>query len=275
MNKWLNKKNLHPVVNNWVNTILRNGGSKPSLQTIVASNELYNNISNLLPKIKALNGFVSDNLIASITPLISNYGNAVWTNTNFVAGDLTSAGLKGNASNKYLKTGVIPATCFASVATCGVTVYISVGSIGAYKTIGCNTNGTYEPAVLLYPSYANNMYWDGYYGTGGVGRLTAAQTIWTGYMSANRTATNANAVYKANSSIAHTTLVSGTNNLTGAARPNLEMYVFSGNQSGASNAPTDQRLSFAAIHDGLTITESLQFYNAIQLFRQRLNGGFI
>jgi len=273
----LSKNALNPGVVDWANRVSKNGGQlSSSFSSVRALNNFYNNItaSGYISKLKSVVCFVPYDLIAAATPLVKVSGNDPWTNTGpFVAGDLTIGGIKGNASTKYFKTGCIPNTCFQDTRSCGLTLYITSGSAEALKDFGCNGAG-YEPAVLIYPSYDGTCYWDGYYGNGS-GRLSGLNALYTGYMSANRTANNATAVYTAKSTVAHTALLTGTTPLVGAVKPTIEMYFLTGNQAGASNAPSSKRHSFAAVHEGLTIAESSLFFNAIHQMRKEIGGGYV
>jgi hypothetical protein len=267
---------IHQAIITWINRIIASGGTKPTRTTIVAVDKFYKTLARtgLIHKMKSVNCMVPDNLVAATVPIVSTYGNTVWTNTNFIAGDLDVNGLKGNGSNKVLKTGVIPNTAFANTGSAGYSLYIVTGSAEAKKDIGCNAAGTYEPSLTFYPSYAGTCYWDAYYGNGS-GRSSVAHTSYAGYISANRTANNATAVYKAKQGSAHASLMTSTTALVGATKPTIEVYVFAGNESGNTNAPSSKRLSFAAIHDGLTSTESSLLFDAVHLLRKELGGGWV
>lgn len=97
---------LHPVAVNWGFRILKNGGTFPRGTNLVATSNFLEKIDPFLNQIYALNPFLPESLTASLTPLVVGPGNDPWINHNFVAGDLTVNGLQGNASNKYLDTGL-------------------------------------------------------------------------------------------------------------------------------------------------------------------------
>jgi hypothetical protein len=96
---------IDPVVANWALRVSINGGASPSTNTQIAlttfMQSLYNN--NIYSKMISVNCLVPDNLIAASTPLIFIAGNSLWTNHNFVSGDLTVNGLLGNGSSKYFQ----------------------------------------------------------------------------------------------------------------------------------------------------------------------------
>lgn len=99
----------------WVDKVYHNGGSViPS--TALAVNTLCEGINSagLRSKILRLNLFCGDNLSSGLVPVYtgSSYSGAISgcsfdLNNNFTVSDyLTTEGLKGNGSNKYLRTGV-------------------------------------------------------------------------------------------------------------------------------------------------------------------------
>ena len=273
----LAKNAINPNVVDWVNRVVKNGGVVPSYTSVRALNNFYNTItgSSYISKLKSVVCFVPDNLTAAFTPLIKTSGFDPWTNTGpFVDGDLTIDGIKGNASTKYLKTGCIPVTCFASTRSCGLTLYITSGSEELKKDFGCTGAIAYEPAVILYPSSASTCIWDGYYGNAS-GRISGANTLYTGYISGNRTANDATAVYTAKSTVVHTTLVSGTSTLVGAIKPTIQIYFMAGNRNSVLSAPSSKRHSFAAVHEGLTIGESSLFFDAVHQMRKEIGGGYV
>ena len=122
---------IHPTAANWLTRVVANGGALPSNTTLNATSDFCYSLdtAGLTSLIIAVNTFVPDNLIASITPLIKNAGNDPWTNNNFVAGDLNMDGLKGNGSNKYLATGLNPSVVFDGPlsASAGITLYNTCG----------------------------------------------------------------------------------------------------------------------------------------------------
>jgi hypothetical protein len=119
---------LAPTVSNadaqdWVNRVYANGGTV-STSTANAVNSFCNDIdaAGIRDRFYRLNLFAGNSdaaLAAARTPLFrgpslggTQYGNALDTNTNFVAGDYAetgaNGGLKGNATNKQLATGFAP-----------------------------------------------------------------------------------------------------------------------------------------------------------------------
>lgn len=154
---------ISPIVVDWVNRIIKNGGTKPSQNTISSINHFYHNIASttIFGKIQSLNCYVPDNLIAAITPLIKTYGNDPWLNNNsqFVIGDLTINGLIGNGGTqfnqstvKYLNTGVL-GTNYSSDNTAGLTLYVYAAGLntggdgGTYDAGYTNDDGSDASAL--------------------------------------------------------------------------------------------------------------------------------
>jgi len=263
--------NVSPVVTDWVNRVQKNGGTKPSQNTISAVNNFYHNIASttILGKMKSVNCFVPDSLSASLTPLIKSGDNDPWTNINFVASDLTINGLQGNASNKYLNTGLLPTTIFSDDLYAGITIYSTNAATNGH-TIGTNTNG-YNNSFLLLNSQGSFCYFESWNAfTVGSGVITAPTGSYQGYLSGNRVSSSM-AMYMAKSTLPHVQVASGTG-LT-STRPNASIGVFT-TSLGATDYSND-RLSFAAVHLGLTQPESSMLFNFIQSFRQQIGGGYI
>jgi hypothetical protein len=131
-------------------------------------------------------------------------------------------------------------------------------------------NGTTQ--LMFFGScYSGVAYFDSFNNTAGQGRISASNANWTGYVSANRTATNNTKIYRAKSSISHAQLATGTG--SGGTLPTATLYAFASNE--ASRQYSSRRFSYFAIHDGLTIDQSAAQYGAVQRFRQRIGGGYV
>ncbi len=261
----------------WAAQVVSNGGAAPSDATKVALNCFYLGLSTdgILSKMIAVNCFVPDNLIASITPLIQGSGFTPWTNTAFVSGDLTINGLKGggDVAGTALDTGFVPSTGFSNSTSCGMTIYNSSDNSNACEfDMSATANPGAAQAFSLYHSCSSNDIFDSYDQV--TSRVSGADASFLGYVSANRTASNAVAIYKANSSTAHVAVVTGSG--SGGSRPVNSVFCFANSLSGAlGTAKSTKRFSLAAIHLGLTSGESSLFYDRIQTLRTALGGGFV
>jgi hypothetical protein len=273
----LSATQMHPAVVDWAERVVTNGGALPSLRTVAAANRFYVQLVrlNLLSIIKVVCIFAPDSLIACCTPLIVGGGNVLWTNNNFIAGDLTIDGLKGNGSTKFLSTGFNPSSVLST--TGGMTLYNSTSSNGSEQDMGCLAGNLQQPiehsCFQVHISISGNAICDDF-SDGTSGRVNVANSSWIGYISANRTSTTNFVVYKANTATAHTTLGSNVNNNSAWTAPNRAMTVFCGTAvDTAQFSFSTKRLSFAAVHDGLTSSQSSDFFNAIQNLRGDIGGG--
>jgi hypothetical protein len=254
---------------NWVTNVINNGGAQPAWTTIssvdvFAKAMVTNSLDTLM---YALNVYVPDSLTAAITPLIYTAGNQPWTNHNFVAGDLTVNGLIGNASNKWLDTGVVPSTAFPNTNSGGLTSVITATSNTAAFDLGGEDASRY---LDLACSWNNNSIW----------ALTMDGTLnyissagFNAFFSSSRTSSTAKLMYYASTSKGFNTGYSASVAATGL--PTYSVGVFCRNSSGSANYFSDRRQSFSAIHQGLTLAQTQTLYNLIQALRTSLGGGTV
>jgi hypothetical protein len=272
---------IHPQVSDWYYRVIKNGGGAPSSKTMVAVNQFYYdlNIYSLLTKIKACNCFVPDNLIASITPLVNSgsVGNDPWTNSNFVAADLAINGLKSDTT-KWLNTGINPSsTAQLNTGSNGITLMTDTATGGelGHRDAGI-ASATGNDDWCAYAAFSGFSIWDfGNVLTGDRISVNNAALKSQGYFSFNVTARNAQVIYRGFSAV-HSTLVSGTNNVTATSPPNKTAYVFTANDGNATPGyKCSKRFSFAAFHKGFTAHESSNLYIAVRKLRKSLGGGII
>lgn len=265
-------------VADWVARVVKNGGTTPSPSTQTAVGNLLNSLSanGLMSYMSVINGIVPDNLTAAMTPVLAGPGFDPWT-TGLLGSDLSTSGITGNTgfSTKWANTGVIPA--FSSslnvLSDYGMTAYMSViaSSTPTQVDFGCiNTSNSTSDQFLISNTggtCAVNL-------TGSAGQI-GVTAPGAGYFSVERTATNALALYWANSTHAHSAI--GSNSSTAAAGKTIPMYVLAANNQ-ASGTATDfsgNTMSFFAIHHGLSSSQSSTFFSIIQTYRRALGGGFV
>jgi hypothetical protein len=270
---------LPDVVKNWVTRVVAHGGATPSGGTQLAFAAFYKALSdnNLLPKMKVVMPMAPDSLTACLTPFLNPaLGADPWINHSFVSGDLTVNGLIGNGSTKYLDTGVVPRGAFANNADGGLTVYAAAnGNNNTETDLYCSNAPSQTMGTNV--SQGGTAICDMYTQTPGSGRISASNSAFVGYVSGNRGALGGGvlqAIYKANSSGGHSTLVSSTTS-SGGSLPTLNLFAFADNNVGSPILLSSKRCSFFAIHSGLTALDSSNFYTAIQALRTALGGGFV
>lgn len=272
-----------PVIVDWAARVVTNGGAAPSANTKAALTTFYQGLvsNGLASKMKALNCFVPDNLIACITPLYksASIGNDPWTNGNFVDGDLTANGLAGNASNKYLDTGAVPTAsypngCWSTSSNGGLSLYVHTSTTSPSREIGSRDGNNYE--INLLTNYGGTTYFDSYTDNG-TGRVSGTPIggNGAGFTSGNRTAATSSYIYGANSITSSILTIAGPSGLPAGLPPMQAIYVFAANFGGSPAAYSDKRISFVAIHDGLTLSESQTLFNLVQAMRQSLGGGYV
>lgn len=253
----------------WADRVVTNGGVRPSNATITAAATFLDALqtAGIRDKMKAVNIFAPDNLTAALTPLIKGVGIDPWTNSNFVSGDLTVDGLLGaSGSSKALNTGLIGSANW-QVTSCGVHAYMFTRTSASGAVAGTQDGGG---EFAFYPDFSGTAYWEMW--------STASPLTWApsanGFYSCNRTAANARAVYFAKSSSPFASIASDAVNV-GTVPTSAPVYVFAWNNNGTRQFYLSDRISFIAFSNGLSSTESLALYNAVQALRTALGGGYV
>lgn len=265
-------------VDSWAARVVANGGAAPAGATVTALQTFWASLVSAAidTKIIAMIPLVSDNLTAAITPIFggSAVGNDPWTNNNFVGGDLTADGLLG-ASTKYLNTGLNPNTIYSgSAASGGLSVYTFTGSNASTIEIGCAV-GAANDFFQAYVGFGGTAFFD-CWNTNGTnsGRVSGANSNFAGFVTFNRTSATASAIHKANSGTAFTAIVSGTGQASIDTPPNATIYGFATQANGSPGSYTTRRLSFLAVHMGLSAAEAEDLFDAVQALRVALGGGY-
>ena len=264
---------IHPTAANWSLRVMVNGGVLPSNATLNATSDFCYALDSvgLTSLMIAVNVFAPDSLIAAITPLIKNAGSDPWANNNFVAGDLNIDGLKGNGSNKYLTTLINPSVIFAGPlsASAGITLYSTFADASGAGADCVALNGGLD--FGLWADNSGNTLFDCF--TNVTNRLSCESLAnGLGYVSGNRTSMTNQSIYQANSVIPH--FLAGSNALgPGSAVPNSQIPIFAWYSTGYGQCSL-KRFSFAAIHRGLSLANSNDFFNAKQTMRKAFGGGW-
>ena len=258
---------IHNTAQTWAQKVFTNGGAYPSGNTIRALSDFMGGLdsNDLTSKMISVVCFVPDNLTAAITPLYQISGRNPWLNTNFVAGDLTINGLVGDASSKYLKTG-LSASMFPSTSSCGLSLYNSSAATGTQIDFGCSVTTDHMYMAIDYQGVG--QIFDCLTNT--TPRLSSTNTGYTGFSSGNKTSPTECRVDHAKSTSTYNTFMSQSI-ATGLAT-NDEFFMFAINPV---QTYSSKRFSFAAVHHGLSFNDGKNFYNLVQDMRQRLGGGYV
>jgi hypothetical protein len=271
----------------WANRVVTNGGATPGSTAVNAVDDFLNGlvVDGIAGMIMTAIVYPSDNLTAAITPIIALYGNDPWTNSNFVSGDLTVNGLAGNTTTKSLATGLVAGSTSAkslasylSSTSMGMTVYLydapstavangyAIGSGGALNSSQCAIipNGAGATTIGFLWRFIN------------VGQdfVQPAQS-GAGYYSLNRIAANKLDLYHYSSVYAHASLATASVAQSGAIETVQQLLGHAINANGVTAAWYDKRISFMAIHQGLTSAQSAKFALRIQTLRTALGGGYV
>lgn len=264
------------ITSDWVTRVVAAGGATPSGATQTALTTFMNGLvtDSIYTSMKGVCCFVPDSLIASITPLIKGTGISPWTNHSFVLGDLSLNGLKGNGSSKYLDTGILPNPTFASDNDGALTVYNYSASTSGIIDLGCEGSAFNVNSFHLYAPWSDGNIYSDIYGAG-TGRIAVAYPAATGFVSSNRTASNAHAVYKGSSNFPHSTLVTGSGVSDQTRSSTRSVYCFGSNANGTPAGFSNRRMSFAAVHGGLSSGQSANLFTRVHQMRKDLHGGYV
>ena len=266
---------IHATASDWAARVVTNGGAAVSDNTLAAVSNFCGALdaAAITVLMSAVNVFAPDNLIASITPLIVGVGVDPWTNTNFVAADLSIQGLKGNGSNKYLDSGVVANAAFSGTTEGGISLYNTFATIPTTQSeMAGGSSATVN--ILLESCSGANAIFNCF--SNGNGQVSGATNLpfGLGFTSGNRTTASAASIYTANSIVAFSALA--TSALTNIQNPQaFSIAVFAVNYNAVISRYSGKRLSFAAIHHGLTSAQCQALYNAVQQMRQAFGGGWV
>ncbi len=273
-------ESIDPIVSNWASRVVTNGGSTPLFNTQLALSAFVRGLRSdgLLSAMSVVNCYAPDSLTAAITPLIVGVSNDPWTNHSFVSGDLSVNGLKGDGSSKYLDPNIFLGSTSLTSTSAGCTVYCydapsTVNNNGYALGVGGAANSSQFGIVPSSAGTSDVLCWR--FINTGTDCLIPIQPSAGGYFSGNRTAANAIALYYANGSNAHSALATGTGTQTGAIITDFSVIAHAVNALGTVSNYSNARLSFMAIHLGLTSTQSSNFFTRVQTMRTALNGGFV
>jgi hypothetical protein len=284
------------IQSEWADRVVANGGDRPSESTIAAMEQLRTDIvtAGISNKFWSLCVFVPDSLIAATTPLIRKIGADPWTNSNFTADLLNVNGLKGNGTNAFLDTGILcrivtgdarsPLSTNISFSTVISEGYNVPGQIGlapsgseasrltVFFSQSVSGGGL---AVALIAGGSQTQYYVGPTGDAG-NRINTNEVERIGFVSANKFGA-ASGIFIGVASPVEPFGILSTNaaGTTGNHQAGVTNTIpFLATRVETTNAGFSYgRFSMAAIHEGLTVTECSNFWNAIKTCRQSLGGG--
>lgn len=267
------ESNLAPTLD-WAARVVANGGAAPAQATLDALDTFYSALvaAGLDSKMKVVNVYAPDSLTACLTPYFVGTGSDPWGNMGpFTSSELTVNGLKGNGTTMALDTGVLLETEFPAPSNShGFTLYTFDGLNENKRDGGATDSGGVEQLHHLALATTNLNY-----STPSAGNVVSvANNNFAGYVCMQRINSTDLEVYRANSGTAHALLGSYTGVKVGSLPAVRSFYVHGSNNVGTLAFACTRRLSFAALHDGLTSGESSDLFDAVQQLRTDFGGGY-
>ena len=224
-----------------------------TLVTSLKSNGTWAKMKLIYPIVGGSASSCSQNLISSSYTASFNGGLTI-----------DSSGITGNGTNGYINTNFIHNNLISK--NNGTSIYVSIEPTSLSYVCGVYQNS--PPYPVDYISWVTN-----------ISKTVAKQTIdyptpsgrisftnsLVGLITATTSSNTDRQVYKNGINIASNTF-NDTASLTA-----LNYFVLALNQNGGAANYTNGKISFFALHDNLTSTEALNYYNAIQQFQITLN----
>jgi len=173
-----------------------------------------------------------------------------------------STGATPNGTSTYMDTGFNTSTNLVKTSV-HLSFYTSTNSAGNHYEIANSTNlGLTVDNTNIQPRYSANI---AYFGVAdnGTYSLNTSSTDSRGFWCGTRVVNNQ---YLLKNGIQLVTGAAGSGNLA-----NNNLYIGAANAGGTAQLFSNKQCSFASIGDGLTNTQVLDFYNAVQAFQTTLS----
>lgn len=262
----------------WAARVVQNGGAAPSGATITAIQTFLTSIASIRSKIYHLNVIAPDSIIAMRTPLIRDFGYGVWVPVTVGTGApeiLNTGGWQSyvDASNGTLyDIGVNPSLIPSfNIGNGGMSLYEPEAVVPSFQF---QLGGSITAAVPRFQMGIDGPLILGQiYDTGSKLQIVHGGAAG-GFLMCSRTAINVLTAYFANSGNAWASVGSSAV-ANSALPPNLNMASGGVFVVGSGYFLANQRLSFMAVHDGLSSAEGQILFNAVQALRTSFGGGFI
>lgn len=255
----------------WADRVVLNGASYPSDNSKVSITSFLNGLitDGTYLSTAALLLYPTDSLIAATTPVtqILAAGSDPWVNHNFVTGDLTVNGLKGNTTTKYLDSGIVASTSLTANNTALFSYAINIGTASGVDIGSTVTGNTGD--ILLISDLTGTTYSDQYNATAGAGRVSTA-THTAGYYCGSRTSSSSHNIYYAKTGTAHSSIASSAT--SGGGLPGFSIFAFVENNNGTPAVFSDITSGASGIALGLTSGQSSSLYNRLVTFRTAMGG---
>lgn len=257
--------------NDWANRVVINGGPMPSANSISAYKTFVESLllASVWSKMKHVNGFAPDSLIAAETPFLKTLGTRDPYTINTGAPTVNVNGVLFAPVGSF-NIGITPSTDL-NLTNQGFSWYASTGIDVNHYELGCFNVAT-QNAVMMRWAFTGATKGAYTNSNGGSGSISNGTPI-AGFHSWNRLTNTNFKLYRASST--HPFAQDGSDAVANPnGLPTIEFTVGGCNIDGTTNN-TSNRFSFFAVHDGLTSTEAQNLYNAVQALRTAFGGGFV
>jgi hypothetical protein len=273
----------HPSALTWKNAVIAAGGGTPSVSITAAYSDFFYGLdadgftySGVSPDIIFYNAFYPTSIIGALIPQIDASGVA-WTNRNFVIGDLTVNGLKGNGTNKSIGTGYLPGTYWGD-ASAGLSAMVSLAAAENTYDMGIAGNNVNSQFGLQCNWSDTKSYFECWRFDAPnfiTGSPPASPTV--GFWCANRTTAAAGTMYFAKTASAIASIGTMAGAQTGAAALGgvFTLELFAINSTGTIGSWSTKRLSMVCGHKGFTLAQATKLFNRSQTLRTALGGGSV
>lgn len=181
---------------------------------------------------------------------------------NTPSSSFSTTGINFTGTNDYADTFFNPNTDLT-----GLPVHISFLSLTDSSTtdfdIGCIENSFSNPRLLVHSEYNNSGIYDSYNST--TGRVFISGVNSAAFYSASRISSNSGFLMLFNASSTPTKSAVNTSNISGQAKPNLNMYFGTTNNAGSPIVSSqNRRFGFFSFGDGLTSGDCVNLYSAVK-----------
>ncbi len=250
----------------WAAQVVSNGGSAPSAQQKAGVCYFCNALEAATLDSDMINIIINmpGNKIASLTPIYNTLPVTTpwatigtWTDGNFGVNGWTA-----QAPNSVFSTGLKPNQLSSTSHGFTMYCYDPVSSSNTMTDLGSfDDNINYESCYI---NLGNSTSWNDYYGGSSDGQISGTAPNVGGYYSFNRTASNAFAIYFANSTNPHAAIA--TKATAGGSANNVVMYHMTLNDLGFNSGGIDRARIYSIVgaHTGLSSSQSAAFYAICQ-----------
>ena len=200
-----------PDVDSFLYRVAMNGGSvqpstKTSIETFVASTKA----SGVWPLLSRINLFCGDSIKAAAVPLKAGSGFKLDSLVNITASDYSETGLsggfKGNASNKYIDTGLTPSTLPAFNNHLSVFQVAFPSGSAVVSSHGCG-DSTGAIRFAIFDSLGSRTIRTDFYNDAGGRSVLGAYSVVQGIILVSRSSASFAKTYSGNDSLVNTNTV--------------------------------------------------------------------